>query len=122
MRVRPAVRADFIDFYGSVPPMTVKALTAVDVDDKPMAIGGYYLLGGVALAFTDNREGMRKRDLVRCARELMKLLKRLRCDVYAQGSPEFDTALRHFGFRPSPRLRPTGDPEGDLYRLEKWQD
>lgn len=105
MIVRPATRADFQAFYGELPSQTVKAWVAVE-DDKPVGIGGYYLLGGMAVVFTDQR-GMSKRDMVRGARALMTKLKKLRMDVVAGSDLPNVTMLKHFGF----------EPFGDYWRL-----
>lgn len=97
MILRPATRSDLIDFYGQLPPMTVRAIVAVN-DDKPVGVGGYYLNGGVAVAFT-NQRNMPKRDIVRGARALIDMLKPLGMDVFA-GAEGDGSVLRHFGFEP----------------------
>ncbi len=105
MIVRPATRADFEAFYGELPSQTVKAWVAVE-DDKPVGIGGYYLAGGMAVAFTDQRD-MSKRDMVRGARALMAELKKLGMEVVAGSDFPNATILKHFGF----------EPFGDYWRL-----
>ena len=107
MRIRPATRADLVAFYGRPPSMTVRALVAVDADDRPVGVGGYYLKDGTAVAFSD-QVGMNKRDMVRAGRPLMAMLKRLGMTIVAASDTTEATALRHFGFAPA----------GALWRLD----
>lgn len=99
IEIRPATRADFIRFYDRPPPMTMKALVAVNGDDEPVALGGYYLSDGRAVAFTDHKPGkITKRDMVRGGRALLELFKKLSIDVVAVAKNGDATALKHFGF------------------------
>ncbi len=105
--IRNATRADFIAFYGGAPPITVRAMVAVDEDGGLLAIGGHYMQGDVAVAFTDSVAHMSRRDMVRGARALMARLRRIKVDVVAVADDSCAVALRHFGF----------EPFGELYRL-----
>jgi len=104
--IRPATRADLVAFYGHPPPMTLHALVTVDAGNRPLAVGGYYLKAGVAVAFSDHKPPMRRRDIVVGGRALIALLRGLRMPVVAQAD-DSATALRHFGFV----------PHGALWRL-----
>ena len=106
LNIREATRQDFIEIYGKPPSMTVRALAAIE-DEKPVAIGGYYLLNGVAVAFTDLGRPLPKRDLVKVGRAFLAFLKDMKLEVCAAAGPHGDTALQHFGF----------EPVGDLWRL-----
>ncbi|HDZ73694.1 MAG TPA: hypothetical protein ENH55_13195 [Aurantimonas coralicida] len=96
--VRPATRADFVDFYGTAPPMTVRALAAESTAGEVLGIGGYYLSDGVVLAFTDYHEAMSKRDRVKGAHALVAMLRELGIEVVAHMGEDGATALKHFGF------------------------
>ena len=104
--IRPATRADLVAFYGHPPPMTLRALVAVDAEDRPLAVGGYYLKAGVAVAFSDHRTPIRRRDMAIGGRALTALLRGLRMPVLAQAD-DSAVALQHFGFV----------PHGALWRL-----
>ena len=98
MIVRPCTRADFEAFFCKKPPMTLRALVA-ERDGEIVGIGGYYIVGGIAYAFTDQR-GMTRREMVRAAHSFMKFIHRIKTDVIAQCNSETgDTVLRHFNFR-----------------------
>lgn len=77
--------------------MTLHALVAVDDTDRPLAVGGYYLKAGVAVAFSDHKT-MTKRDIVAAGRALVGVLRGLGVAVVARA--DNPTALRHFGFAP----------------------
>ena len=98
MIVRPCTRADFEAFFGKKPPMTLRALAA-ERDGEIVGIGGYYIVGGIAYAFTDQR-GMTKREMVRAARVLVAFLNAVKAQMIAQCGADGDTALKHYGFEP----------------------
>ena len=50
--IRPATAEDFQEFYGRPAPFTLRAIVVVK-DGKPVGFGGYYLIDGAALVFTD---------------------------------------------------------------------
>ena len=87
--------------------MTLHALVAVDDTDRPLAVGGYYLKAGVAVAFSDHRAPIRCRDAVTWGRALVAMLRSLRMPVVARADDPATAALRHFGFV----------PHGALWRL-----
>ena len=106
LNIRKATRQDFIELYGKPPSMTVRALAACE-NEKPVAIGGYYLANGVAVAFSDLGKPLPKRDVIKAARAFLTFLKDSKLEVCAAASDHGDTALQHFGF----------EPVGDLWRL-----
>ena len=106
MIVRDATRDDFLAFFGRPPPVTLRGMVA-ESSAGLVGFGGYYLLDGYAVAFTDHK-GMSKRDMVRAGRAFMGHVKQLGVPVVATPGPEGDTALRHFGFT----------SYGPAYRLE----
>lgn len=106
MIIREATREDFVSVLGKPPDRTVRALAMVE-NDKPVALAGYFLTDGGAMAFSDVKEGVPKRALVKGARAVMKMLKKLRMDIYASPDHHGETVLKHFGF----------EPDGELWRL-----
>ncbi len=101
MEIRPAKADDFMAFFGKSPTTTVRALVALDDDGKPMAIGGYYLFANHAVAFTDHRKGMTKRQMIKGARAVVAMLKELKVSVIAVAGVDGTTALKHYGFEPA---------------------
>ena len=104
--IRPACQSDFMAVCGKPPPKTVKAWSMLR-NGHPVAIGGYFLVDGAAVAFSDFVSDLSKRERVRGARILMGLLSSLKLDVVACDGPFGTSALRHFGF----------ERQGDLWRL-----
>ncbi len=103
--IRPATRADFEAFYGQAPAMTTRAL-AGEIEGNVVGMAGYYLVGNAVAVFTDFKEGLSKRDIIRGARAAVKLAKKVGVDlIAAQGSD--NDALKHFGFK----------PDGEVWRL-----
>lgn len=96
MEIRPATKSDLRQFYGRDIPWTVRAYVA-DLDGEIIGIGGYYMVGNAAYAFTD-QHGMTKRQMVEAGRAFMEILHSLRHDVFAQCGKDGTMALRHFGF------------------------
>src|SRR3990167_11477671 len=109
MIVRPCTRMDFEAFYSKGPPMTLRALAA-ERDGDIVGIGGYYIVNGMAHAFTDQR-GMTRREMVKAARQLVAFLDTVKTQMIAQCGSDGDTALKHYGY----------EPWGDhLYRRAEW--
>ena len=96
--IREATRSDLIAFYGRLPPMTVHALVSVSTDDEPRGVAGYFVKGGSAVAFS-NQKSTPKREAVEGAKRLINMLRNLAVDVYA-GIDGDGRVLRHFGFEP----------------------
>lgn len=103
--IRPATRADFQEFYGKAPSMTTRAL-AGENDEGLVGMAGYYLAGDVVAVFTDFREGLDKRDIIRGARAVVNLAKKVGVDLIAKQDSDND-ALKHFGF----------EQDGEVWRL-----
>jgi len=103
--IRPATRADALAFWGRLPPMSFRGLAAVDETGGIVGMAGYYLASGVAVLWTDHRDGMRPRDILRGAAAVVDLTRRLGIEVVAlvEGDAE-ERAARHFGFEPAGRL------------------
>lgn len=96
MKFRDATRADFEAFFGIPPPFSMRAQVA-EKDGEVVGIGGYHFDCGVAVAFTNHKPGLTRREVVLCGRRMMDMLSGLKTMVVAR-CDENDTALRHFGF------------------------
>ena len=106
MEIRPATRQDFEEFYGELPPMTTRCLAGIE-DGKTVGMAGYYIRENAAVVFTDFKEGLSKRNIVRGARAVVDLAKKLKVDLIAFEGMGGEKALRHFGF----------ESEGKLWRF-----
>lgn len=112
--VRPATAEDFQAFYGRPAPFTLRAIVVVK-DGELVGFGGYYLIDGAALVFTDIKPGIGKKDIIRGARETMRLALASGIPLVAQGSePTSESALKHYGFE----LSHVADGE-HIYRRER---
>jgi hypothetical protein len=107
MIIRYATREEFREFFGKLPPTTVKGFVA-EVDGEVMAIGGYFYSGSDVIAFTDVNPKMRKRDIVVAGKIFSEKLRALVPEVLAEAKNP--SALRHFGFEPY---------TGSLWKMEK---
>ena len=96
MIVRDATRADFTDFYGYPPPMTLRGIV-VESSLGVTAFGGYYPYNGMTVIFSDYKT-VRKRDLIVAGRILLDRVKKIGVDIIAMPGEKGDTVLRHFGF------------------------
>jgi hypothetical protein len=106
MKFRDATREDFRTFYGIDPPFSVRAAVA-EKNGEIVGFGGYYIRDGVAIAFTDRKGDLTRREVVLCGRRMRELLARLNVNMWAMCGADGDTALRHFGF----------EPDGEAYRM-----
>lgn len=97
LTIRSATGADFLAFYGTEPPLTVRAIAAVK-DGRVVGIGGYYLDNGMAVAFTDINDEMTKRDKIAGGRAVINLLKRFGGRIVAEPGENGPVAMKHFGF------------------------
>lgn len=101
--IRPATAVDFRAFYGRDPDVTIKALVGL-LDGEPVGFGGYYLVDGAAVAFSDMKPEMRgrRKDIVRGARAIMDLIRRSGLATTAGANPAQPNAplvLTRYGFR-----------------------
>lgn len=103
--IRQATSADLAAFYGKTPEYTTRALVA-ELDGEVVAAAGTYRVKDQVYAFSEMRGAMRsrKKDILRMARETMKLLHR-HPQVVAYASREEKSSRRflewlgfeHFG-------------------------
>lgn len=98
--LRPATREDYTALYGEPPSATFTGLTAVR-DGRPIAIAGVLLRAGTAVMFSDLREPVAKRTVVKAARQLFAWAKARNIRVVAARDATIPTSaglLAHFGF------------------------
>lgn len=75
--VRPATAADLLEFYGRMPPVTVKAVVAVK-DGKIECVAGVTLEKDMTIAFSDMKaEGANKFEIFRTAKKMANWMKNL---------------------------------------------
>lgn len=98
---RPATKADFARVYEKV-PFTARAIAA-ERDGSFIGIGGFYYSEGRPVLFSRGEKSqLSKRDILICARAIMKMADQLKCPVFAVPEPT-DAARRtlaRFGFVP----------------------
>jgi hypothetical protein len=117
MTIRPATAEDLERFYGAPPAQTMQALVA-DLDGELLAVGGVMRTADALVAFSDMKPGMRrhKKDIVRGAREIMRLVHASRAPVLAvadRNEAGAGNLLQRFGFRPAGTSRGAA-----VYRIE----
>lgn len=101
LTIRPATREEVIAWHDGLPPMTVRALAAVDEDGKVQGVGGYYLRGNSAIVFTHYLPGMSPRDILRGARAVVELARKTGAQVIGRVEDDAgERSARHFGFEP----------------------
>jgi hypothetical protein len=113
LEIRPATAEDFRAVYSRAPHRTMRALVAL-LDGEPVGFGGYFLEDGVAVAFSDMHGALagRKKDIIRCARQLMAFIRsaQLPTVAHAQAGTR-GIVLKHYGFEP------WGKPADEWYAL-----
>ena len=74
---RPATRQDFLDFFGKLPPYTLRA-QVMESGGRVVGIGGYWMAGNVAVVFSDLVEdhGVSRFTIFRTAKKYMEDLKK----------------------------------------------
>ena len=107
--VRAATPADVRDYFGQNSPQTVRA-KVLEADGEVMGIAGYYLSGGVAIVFSDNKPGIPKMTIWRQSVALMNSLTIPALCVASEGSERF---LERLGWA---RVGPT-----DAGVIYQWQ-
>jgi hypothetical protein len=85
------------------PPMTMRALVAIDEAGKPMAVAGLYTDRHRLVLFSDLCDELRqnKRALIRGVRMMMDIARAKKAPVHAVADPEIPgsvTLLKHMGF------------------------
>ena len=98
MKVRPGTRAECREFYNGIVPPGISRIWVAEKDGEIMGVGGYRANVTGYLAFTDNKPEMTKIDRVRSAVEFMKILTKLRGDVYATTVEFGPKVVEHYGF------------------------
>lgn len=85
-------------FYGEIPPVTIRAVAAVQ-DGRVLGIAGVYKIGMAYALFSDLTDEFvaNKRNLVIGLREVRKIMDRLHMPVYAKPETENTTLIEHAG-------------------------
>ena len=85
------------------PPMTMRALVAIDETGKPLAVAGLYAEPHRLILFSDLCDELRqnKRALIKGIRQVMDIAQRKGAPVHALADPEIPGSaalLKHMGF------------------------
>jgi N-acetylglutamate synthase-like GNAT family acetyltransferase len=102
IEIRPATAELLKQYYGDMPPRTVRAIVAIDDDGEVLGVGGYYIEGVRAMVFSDIKPEMRdhKRALIMGTRAAIDLARSSGLTAIAiRETPESASFLEHFGFR-----------------------
>lgn len=98
--MRPATRADFLEFHGKLPPKTCHAIAGEDDSGRVKGVGGYYLVDNFAIAFLDVGPETTKRDVVIGCRAFLEFVKDVKLQVVAGTKFDNPVVLKHLGFEP----------------------
>lgn len=85
IKIVPATQELTVQFYGFMPPKTIKAVAAVKENDV-VGIAGIFKAGLVWMLFSDMKQDVLndKRSMVKAIREIRKLVANTRIPVYAK--------------------------------------
>ena len=75
LKSRPAAAADVLAFYGRPSPYSIKARVIENKDCEVIGIAGYYIIGSVAVMFSDNKESVPALTIWRESKALMQGMK-----------------------------------------------
>ena len=98
IKLRPAMREDFIAYYGSAPQASVRAIAGETESGKIAGLAGYYVSGNLAVVFSDNDEDVSPKVIIRCARAVFALARKAGLTLVASATTKGDKAVKHFGF------------------------
>lgn len=82
LEMRVATKEDVEQFYGKDPEFTFKGFTGVQ-DGEIMGVCGVYFIQGIAVVFSEIKEGISKKLVVMGIRKIMELADSLPYKVYA---------------------------------------
>lgn len=113
VKITQATQALIHDFYGGMPPFSMKGFAAV-LDDKCIGLTGIYREGPRFIAFSDMRPEMRahKKAMVIAVRKMERMMRELGKSIYAVCNPDEQTSVRllqRVGFRPTGMTGPAGE-------------
>ena len=110
--ILPATKRDIEAFFGTSLPMSVRGVV-LRADNEPIAIGGVFTKGGVAIGFSEIKDGISrpKKHIIKAALEVQKLLGkypqvRAFANADEQSAPRF---LEYLGFKPTGEHTANGD-------------
>lgn len=108
----PATADDYEAMYGEPPCASLQGYV-VKKDGKPVAIGGLYYQYGRHVVFSEIKEPVRKRDILRVCHLVLGLAKQKRATVFSLLGklPTSINLLKHFNFQ-----FVMNTPQGDLYQ------
>jgi hypothetical protein len=106
--IRPVKQRDVVEFYGKPLPVTIHGVVSENEDGEVMGIAAYFIKGHLAILFSDIKDGISPKEVVRGTRTVLDLVKDRRLKIVALADEEHAPLLRHFGF------------EKDLFDPDYW--
>lgn len=103
---RPATRADIYRFFGKIPGQSLRA-RVLEVDGEIVGVAGYYLMGNVAVMFSDSKGDIPKMTIWRESKAMMDRIKIPAICIAQEGSGRFLKRLGWTYAGPS--------PDGEVY-------
>lgn len=94
LEVRAASAADVREFYGKLPPQTIRA-KVLERDGEVVGVAGYYVGGPTAVVFSDAKEGIPK---IRIWREAVKFMRELNLPALCVATPGSEAFLQRLGW------------------------
>ena len=107
LRSRPASRSDIEGFFGRMPGPSIRA-RVLELDGEVVGVAGYYLVGGIAVMFSDTKADIPKLTIWRESKAMMAGMRIPAVCVASDGSGPF---LERLGWR---HLGPS--PDGEVYQ------
>lgn len=100
--IRPATRAEVVEFYGDVGSARMVAL---EVSGEVLGVGGLVWTGEevLAVSFLKPEAKAYPKQILRGAHAVQAMAEEMNCDVYATPDPDEPSAagfLQHIGFEP----------------------
>ena len=96
----PATTELVQDFYGYIPPKTIRAIVAVK-DGETIAVGGVFNIGMGWMVFSDMKPEFQKdkRNIAKGAWAIRKLIENIQLPVYAKAADVegAETLIDHIG-------------------------
>lgn len=114
IEIRPATEDDLMNFYGKMPPTTVRAIVAVR-DGVVECVAGITVQEKILIAFSDTRTTANKKTIWQTARRMVEWMRKYNPTVLL--TPEqmqSDKFLKKLGFTHFGEKY-----EMNIYRLEK---
>ena len=105
-RSRLATTADLLTFYGRLPPYSVRA-RVLEIDGELLGVAGYHITNGMAVMFSDWKEGI---PAITVWREAVAMMKEIKMPAICVATDQSGKFLKRLGWQ---YAGPSDD--GDVY-------